>query len=82
VLRHVGESQVMYASDYSHWDCRFPESVRDIAGRAAMTAEQKRSVLSANAVRFFRLADLHVRPMKQAVNLLAGIRTDNQQVHR
>src|SRR5206468_8032323 len=41
VLRHVGESQVMYASDYSHWDCRFPESVRDIAGRAALTAEQK-----------------------------------------
>jgi predicted TIM-barrel fold metal-dependent hydrolase len=58
VLRHVGESQVMYASDYSHWDSRFPESVRDIAGRTTLTDAQKRKVLCDNAVRFFRLANL------------------------
>ena len=58
VLRHVGESQIMYASDYSHWDSRFPESVRDIASRDTLTDEQKRRVLSENAIRFFQLTDL------------------------
>ena len=28
VLDTIGERQVMYASDYAHWDCEFPESVR------------------------------------------------------
>src|SRR5215217_1785060 len=31
VLDFVGESQIMYASDYAHWDCEFPESVNTIA---------------------------------------------------
>jgi predicted TIM-barrel fold metal-dependent hydrolase len=63
ILRRAGEHLVMYASDYSHWDCRFPESVRDIAANPELTAEQKRNVLSANAIRFFGLTDL---PQPQA----------------
>ncbi|HWP29452.1 MAG TPA: amidohydrolase family protein [Chloroflexota bacterium] len=58
VLDVVGEEQVMYASDYAHWDCEFPNSVRAIRDRATLSPECKRRVLSENAIRFFRLENL------------------------
>jgi len=30
VLDTAGPGTVLYASDYCHWDCHFPDSVRDI----------------------------------------------------
>jgi predicted TIM-barrel fold metal-dependent hydrolase len=58
VLDVVGEDKVMYASDYAHWDCEFPNSVRAIRDREAVTPDRKRRVLSENAIRFFGLDNL------------------------
>ena len=43
----------MYASDYCHWDCDFPNSVRDIAERSDLSDEAKRKVLAENAARLY-----------------------------
>jgi predicted TIM-barrel fold metal-dependent hydrolase len=45
----------MYASDYAHWDCEFPDSVRAIAERDELTATQKVKILRENALRFYGL---------------------------
>ena len=60
MLEHVGATQVMYASDYAHWDSEFPESVRLVAAIPGLSDERKRQVLGRNAIRWFNLqpADL------------------------
>ena len=45
----LGENQIIYASDYPHFDCRFPDSVRLIDDRHDMSEGLKRKVLSENA---------------------------------
>lgn len=52
-LAGLGGHVVAYASDYPHWDCEFPESVRKIAGRADLTEQQKDAVLGGNAERLY-----------------------------
>ena len=58
VLDASGAATVLYASDYCHWDCHFPYSVRDIISGDDMSFEQKEDVLYKNAVEFFDLKDL------------------------
>jgi len=53
-----GENTVMYASDYCHWDCHFPYSVRDIIEGRDLSFAQKQRVLHKNAVEFFELKHL------------------------
>jgi hypothetical protein len=55
VLDTIGPTQIMYASDYAHWDCEFPESVNKLAHVLGERAEDKRRVLGANAIRWFNL---------------------------
>jgi uncharacterized protein len=55
VLDTMGPHMVMYASDYPHWDCEFPESVRMVASIPGLTDEQKRCVLGRNAIAWFGL---------------------------
>jgi len=55
VLDQIGAQQVMYASDYAHWDCEFPNSVRMLNGIAGLRDDQKAQVFSRNAIRFFGL---------------------------
>ena len=58
VLSTTGPTTVLYASDYCHWDCHFPFSVRDIIRGADLSFAQKERVLYKNAVEFFGLQDL------------------------
>lgn len=58
VLAAAGESTVLYASDYCHWDCNFPDSVKDILEAPDLSAAQKERILGLNAVEFFGLEDL------------------------
>ena len=51
----MGSHLVMYASDYPHWDCEFPESVRMLASIPGLRDEHKRLVLGRNAVAWFGL---------------------------
>jgi hypothetical protein len=48
----------MYASDYCHWDCHFPYSVKDIVDGQDLSFKQKERLLSKNAVEFFKLKNL------------------------
>ena len=55
VAQVVGEDRLIYASDYSHWDCLCPDSVKLVQERADLSAELKRKILSENAARLFGL---------------------------
>lgn len=58
VLDASGPATVLYASDYCHWDCHFPYSVKDIVSGGDLSFAQKEQVLSGNAAAFFDLKDL------------------------
>jgi hypothetical protein len=48
----------LYASDYCHWDCHFPYSVRDIVEGKDLSFAQKEKLLNGNAIEFFSLKNL------------------------
>jgi uncharacterized protein len=49
----IGEGQILYASDYPHWDMAWPHSVAAIRDRTDMAEGLKRKVLAENALRFY-----------------------------
>ena len=53
-----GENTVLYASDYCHWDCHFPYSVKDIVEGKDLSFAQKERLLNRNAIEFFSLKNL------------------------
>ncbi|MGZ8434765.1 MAG: amidohydrolase family protein, partial [Candidatus Binatia bacterium] len=53
-----GEDTVLYASDYCHWDCHFPYSVKDVVDSQDLSFAQKEKLLGKNAVDFFELKNL------------------------
>jgi predicted TIM-barrel fold metal-dependent hydrolase len=58
VFAAAGGKTVLYASDYCHWDCHFPYSVKDIVDVPDLTAAQKEQILGLSAVEFFGLKNL------------------------
>jgi predicted TIM-barrel fold metal-dependent hydrolase len=58
VIDVAGPGTVLYASDYCHWDCHFPYSVRDIIEARDLGDAQKERVLGKNAIEFFDLRNL------------------------
>jgi predicted TIM-barrel fold metal-dependent hydrolase len=55
VCAELGDDVVCYSSDYCHWDCAFPETVKILAEREDLSDEQKRAVLAGNPGRLFGL---------------------------
>ena len=55
VLRNIGPDVVCYASDYCHWDCIFPDSVRVLAERDDLGPEEKARVFGGNAAALYGL---------------------------
>ena len=55
VTDSLGPGAIVYASDYPHWDCEFPGSVRAIAERDELSDDVKRAILGGNARRLFHL---------------------------
>ena len=53
-----GENTVLYASDYCHWDCHFPCSVKDVVDGEDLTFSQKERLLNRNSIEFFKLKNL------------------------
>jgi uncharacterized protein len=45
---------ILFASDYPHWDCGFPRSVATLAERTDISEETKRKIFSDNPRRFYR----------------------------
>jgi predicted TIM-barrel fold metal-dependent hydrolase len=54
VTDFLGEDVLMYASDYPHSECQFPNSVDNILAWSSLRAETKKKLLWDNAARFFR----------------------------
>lgn len=54
-MRLVGENQIVYASDFPHWDHGYPGSVEEIVNRGDLTEAQKRKVLGENCRRLYGL---------------------------
>ncbi len=58
VLNSSGPKTVLYASDYCHWDCHYPYSVKDILDAQDLNFNQKEGILHRNAIEFFALKNL------------------------
>jgi predicted TIM-barrel fold metal-dependent hydrolase len=56
VCQALGDEFVVYASDYCHWDCKFPDTVKIIAERNDLSEHNKRRILGENAARLYGLA--------------------------
>ena len=54
VTRFLGDGVLMYASDYPHSECQFPNSVSNILAWSGIGPERQRKLLSDNADRFLR----------------------------
>ena len=51
VFEHVGDDIVCYSSDYCHWDCAFPDSVKLLLARDDFPESQRGSLFSGNAAK-------------------------------
>ena len=55
VVDAVGEGVVVYASDYCHWDCKFPDTVKIIEERADLSERAKKGLFDDNPRRLYGL---------------------------
>lgn len=55
VVEIMGEESVLYASDYCHWDCSFPDSARLISSRLDLKESAKTRILGMNAAQLYAL---------------------------
>jgi predicted TIM-barrel fold metal-dependent hydrolase len=55
VVKRCGEDVVVYASDYYHWDCAFPDTVKIVAERDDLSATAKKKILETNPQRLYKL---------------------------
>jgi len=53
VVNVVGAEHILYASDYPHFDGRFPHTVSLTAGRAEFPPEVRRKILHQNPMRLY-----------------------------
>lgn len=54
-LKLVGENQIVWASDFPHWDNSYPGSIDEIRDRGDITEAQKRKILADNCRRLYGL---------------------------
>jgi len=54
VTKFLGDDLLMYASDYPHSECQFPDSVSNILEWSSLDTGRRRKLLWENANRFFR----------------------------
>ena len=47
---------MVYASDYHHWDCKFPDTVKIITERTDLSEGAKRRILEDNPRRLYAIA--------------------------
>jgi predicted TIM-barrel fold metal-dependent hydrolase len=54
-VNELGEDVVVYASDYYHWDCAFPDTVKIVAERTDLSNSAKKKMFEDNARRLYAL---------------------------
>jgi predicted TIM-barrel fold metal-dependent hydrolase len=55
IVDSLGEDQVIYASDYPHFDCDFPNSVAELVQDSGLSGRVLEKVLGGNARRLYTL---------------------------
>jgi predicted TIM-barrel fold metal-dependent hydrolase len=55
VVDALGEGVVVYASDYCHWDCKFPDTVKMIEERTDLSERAKRAIFDDNPRRLYAI---------------------------
>ncbi len=63
------ETQLLYASDYPHWDMDLPSTIYDLP---FLSEQAKRNILGENARKLFKL-ETYVSPDKQARRMARGL---------
>ena len=56
VVDALGEGIVVYASDYCHWDCRFPDTVKILEERTDLSEVSKEHIFNKNPARLYALS--------------------------
>jgi predicted TIM-barrel fold metal-dependent hydrolase len=54
VAQYLGNEVLMYASDYPHSECQFPESIDNILAWSSLDAGRRKKLFCENANRFFK----------------------------
>jgi predicted TIM-barrel fold metal-dependent hydrolase len=54
-VAELGADRICMATDYPHFDSRFPETVAGIRERSDLTAQQKDMILGGTAAKLLRL---------------------------
>jgi uncharacterized protein len=54
VLEYMGEDVLMYASDYPHSECQFPESIDNILAWKTLSDDRRKKLFWGNATRFYK----------------------------
>ena len=54
-IEYLGAEQIMYASDFPHWDHSYPTSLKELVDREDVSDAHKQLIFSANPRRFYRL---------------------------
>lgn len=65
VAQCVGSDKMFYASDYPHFDSKFPDSAKMVLERTDLTDEQKKLMLSDNPIAFYSLQENAKRVMEK-----------------
>jgi predicted TIM-barrel fold metal-dependent hydrolase len=54
VIQYLGDEVLMYASDYPHSECQFPQSIDNILAWTSLKPDAQKKLLGGNAARFFK----------------------------
>lgn len=54
VTAFLGDEVLMYASDYPHPECHFPDSVEQVLSWPSLKPDTQRKLLWDNAMRFYK----------------------------
>ena len=55
VVKLCGDERIIYASDYYHWDCAFPDTVKMLAERNDLSEKTKKRIFTDNATKLYNL---------------------------
>ena len=54
VTQYLGDDVLLYASDYPHSECQFPNSIDNILAWSSLDADKRKKLFWDNANRFFK----------------------------